>query len=126
MSILSFSQANYPKKIKLEGDTCVLITVPQLKIINQRLLQRRFLLAENDSVRNFNKEMIEFVKLKNIQIDSLLKLNVNYSLRLKNELDLNLQYSKDKQSLEDKLRRKKRYFWIGLGVSFLTGFLLAK
>lgn len=123
MSTLSFCQTNYPRKIKFDGDTCVIISIPQLKVINQRLLQRRYLMAENDSLRTYNFDLTRYIGIKNTQIDSLLKLNVDYRFRLENEMAVNLEYQKNKAALEDKIKRRKRLFWIGVGVSFLTGFL---
>lgn len=104
----------------------MVISVPQLKVINQRLLHRRYLITANDSLRTYCLDLTKYIGVKNTQIDSLLKLNVDYRLRLKNEMDLNIKYAEDKSSLENKIKRRKRMFWIGVGVSFLTGFLLAK
>lgn len=124
--MLSFCQTNYPRKIKFNGDTCVIISIPQLKVINQRLLQRRHLMAENDSLRTYNFDLTGYIGIKNTQIDSLLKLNVDYRFRLRNEMDLNLKYREDKSKLENKIKRKKRLFWVGVTSSFLIGFFLAK
>lgn len=126
MSTLSFCQTNYPRKIKFDGDTCVIISIPQLKVINHRLLHRRFLMEENDTLRVRYLDLTKFIQIKNIQIDSLLKLNVDYRFRLENEMAVNLEYQKNKAALEDKIKRRKRLFWIGVGVSFLTGFFIAK
>lgn len=126
MSTLSFCQTNYPRKIKFNGDTCAIISIPQLKVINQRLLQRRYLMVENDSLRTYNFDLTRYIGIKNTQIDSLLKLNVDYRFRLENEMAVNLEYQKNKAALEDKIKRRKQLFWIGVGVSFLTGFFIAK
>lgn len=126
MSTLSFCQTNYPRKIKFNGDTCAIISIPQLKVINQRLLQRRYLMVENDSLRTYNFDLTRYIGIKNTQIDSLLKLNVDYRFRLRNEMDLNLKYREDKSKLENKIKRKKRLFWVGVTSSFLIGFFLAK
>ena len=83
-------------------------------------------MEENDTLRVRYLDLTKFIQIKNIQIDSLLKLNVDYRFRLKNEMDLNIKYAEDKSSLENKIKRRKRMFWIGVGVGFLTGFLLAK
>lgn len=123
-STCGFCQKSYPRKIEVGGDTCVIITIPQVKVINQRLLHRRFLMEENDTLRVRYLDLTKFIQIKNIQIDSLLKLNVDYRFRLENEMAVNLEYQKNKVALEDKIKRRKRLFWISAGVGFLTGFLL--
>lgn len=80
-------------------------------------------MEENDTLRVRYLDLTKFIQIKNIQIDSLLKLNVDYRFRLENEMAVNLEYQKNKATLEDKIKRRKRLFWIGVGVSFLTGFL---
>ena len=81
-------------------------------------------MEENDTLRVRYLDLTKFIQIKNIQIDSLLKLNVDYRFRLENEMAVNLEYQKNKVALEDKIKRRKRLFWISAGVGFLTGFLL--
>lgn len=83
-------------------------------------------MEENDTLRVRYLDLTKFIQIKNIQIDSLLKLNVDYRFRLENEMDLNLKYREDKSKLENKIKRKKRLFWVGVTSSFLIGFFLAK
>jgi hypothetical protein len=83
-------------------------------------------MEENDTLRVRYLDLTKFIQIKNIQIDSLLKLNVDYRFRLRNEMDLNLKYREDKSKLENKIKRKKRLFWVGVTSSFLIGFFLAK
>ena len=83
-------------------------------------------MEENDTLRVRYLDLTKFIQIKNIQIDSLLKLNVDYRFRLENEMAVNLEYQKNKATLEDKIKRRKRLFWIGVSVSFLTGFFIAK
>lgn len=83
-------------------------------------------MEENDTLRVRYLDLTKFIQIKNIQIDSLLKLNVDYRFRLENEMAVNLEYQKNKATLEDKIKRRKRLFWIGVGVRFLTGFFIAK
>lgn len=83
-------------------------------------------MEENDTLRVRYLDLTKFIQIKNIQIDSLLKLNVDYRFRLENEMAVNLEYQKNKATLEDKIKRRKRLFWISVGVSFLTGFFIAK
>lgn len=75
-------------------------------------------MEENDTLRVRYLDLTKFIQIKNIQIDSLLKLNVDYRFRLENEMAVNLEYQKNKATLEDKIKRRKRLFWIGVGVSF--------
>lgn len=95
-STCGFCQKNYPRKIEVGGDTCVIITMPQVKVINHRLLHRRFLMEENDTLRVRYLDLTKFIQIKNIQIDGLLKLNVDYRFRLENEMAVNLEYQKTK------------------------------
>ena len=83
-------------------------------------------MEENDTLRVRYLDLTKFIQIKNIQIDGLLKLNVDYRFRLENEMAVNLEYQKNKATLEDKIKRRKRLFRIGVGVSFLTGFFIAK
>lgn len=83
-------------------------------------------MVENDSLRTYNFDLTRYIGIKNTQIDSLLKLNVDYRFRLRNEMDLNLKYREDKSRLENKIKRKKRLFWAGVASGFLIGFFLAK
>lgn len=64
-------------------------------------------MVENDSLRTYNFDLTRYIGIKNTQIDSLLKLNVDYRFRLRNEMDLNLKYREDKSKLENKVKRKK-------------------
>ena len=82
-------------------------------------------MEENDTLRVRYLDLTKFIQIKNIQIDSLLKLNADYRFRLE-KMAVNLEYQKNKATLEDKIKRRKRLFWIGVGVSFLTGFFIAK
>ncbi len=55
MSILSYSQKTFPKKIIINSDTLVLITVPQMREIN--LVYERFSIC--DTVRSLYKREIQ-------------------------------------------------------------------
>lgn len=79
----------------------------QVKTLNRRLLHRRYL-------------------IKNSQIDSLLKMTADDRVRIRNLLDANLQYERDKISLETKANRRKKWAWISGGIGLVLGFFLAR
>lgn len=64
-------------------------------------------MEENDTLRVRYLDLTKFIQIKNIQIDSLLKLNVDYRFRLENEMAVNLEYQKNKATLEDKIKTPK-------------------
>lgn len=126
MTTLSFSQENYPKKIKWGQDTCVLISFDQLKVINKRLLHRRYLLQLNDSLYQYLYKYRSVSTEKQILVDSLKQLSVFYRDKLNEFSREKTILADEKQQLIDKQKRQKKYFWIGLGLSFFTGILFAR
>ena len=124
--MFAFSQESYPRKIRLDGDTCVVISIPQLKVINSRLLERRYLKMAIDSLSVYASSLNSFIKVKNGQIDSIAKLASNYRFKLQNEMILNSKYREENIELKTNIKRKKRNFWIAIGLGFFTGFLLAR
>ena len=110
----------------MDGDTCVVISIPQLKVINSRLLERRYLKAAIDSLNVYTSRLNSFIEVKNGQIDSLASLASNYRFRLQNEMVLNSKYREDKIKLQNGLKKRKKSFWICVGASFLAGFFLAR
>lgn len=121
-----FCQKNYPRKIETEGDTCVLVTMDQVKTLNRRLLHRRYLMRELDTMKVYTLSLESYIMIKNSQIDSLLKITANDRVRIKNLLEVNLQYERDKISLKNKANRRKKWAWISGGVGVILGFFLAR
>lgn len=103
-----------------------MISIPQLKVINSRLLERRYLKVAIDSLNVYTSKLNDFIEAKNWQIDSVARLASNYRVRLKNEMMLNSKYREDKLKLETSLKRKKRNFWVAIGLGLVTGFFLAR
>lgn len=124
--MFAFSQESYPRKIRLDGDTCVVISIPQLKVINSRLLERRYLKVAIDSLNVYASSLNSFIEVKNRQIDSIAKLASNYRFKLQNEMILNSKYREENIELKTNIKRKKRNFWIAISLGFFTGFLLAR
>ncbi len=52
MSICSYSQTSYPKKIVLHGDTCVVILSSQLIKINYKLQYKNYLIEQNRQLQD--------------------------------------------------------------------------
>lgn len=104
----------------------MVISIPQLKVINSRLLERRYLKMAIDSLNVYASNMNSFIEVKNGQIDSIAKLASNYRFKLQNEMILNSKYRDDKIKLENGLKKRKKSFWICVGASFLVGFFLAR
>lgn len=103
-----------------------MISVPQLKVINSLLIERRYLKSAIDSLNVYASNLNAFIEEKNEQIDSLTSLASNYRFRLQNEMILNSKYREENIELKTNIKKKKRDFWIAMGLGFFTGFLLAR
>lgn len=79
-----------------------------------------------DSLNVYASSLNSFIEEKNGQIDSLAVLASNYRFRLQNEMVLNSKYREENIELKTNIKRKKRNFWIAIGLGFFTGFLLAR
>ena len=126
MSIFAFSQTNYPRKIKWERDTCVVITFDQLKVINQRLLHRRYLLKLNDSLSQYSFYLQRQLQAKDSLLVESAKIREKYCVIAKKLTEEYKTLAEERNKLIQQKKRRKKWTWIGVGVSFVTGFLLAK
>lgn len=79
-----------------------------------------------DSLSVYASNLNAFIEVKNGQIDSIAKLASNYRFKLQNEMILNSKYREENIELKTNIKRKKRNFWIAIGLGFFTGFLLAR
>ena len=79
-----------------------------------------------DSLNIYASNLNAFIEVKNGQIDSIAKLASNYRFKLQNEMILNSKYREENIELKTNIKRKKRNFWIAIGLGFFTGFLLAR
>lgn len=79
-----------------------------------------------DSLSVYAFSLNSFIEVKNGQIDSIAKLVSNYRFKLQNEMILNSKYREENIELKTNIKRKKRNFWIAIGLGFFTGFLLAR
>ena len=79
-----------------------------------------------DSLSVYASSLNSFIEVKNGQIDSIVKLASNYRFKLQNEMILNSKYREENIELKTNIKRKKRNFWIAIGLGFFTGFLLAR
>ena len=103
-----------------------MVTMDQVKTLNRRLLHRRYLMRELDTMKVYTLSLESYIMIKNSQIDSLLKITANDRVRIKNLLEVNLQYERDKISLKNKANRRKKWAWISGGVGVILGFFLAR
>lgn len=103
-----------------------MVTMDQVKTLNRRLLHRRYLMRELDTMRVYTLSLESYILIKNSQIDSLLKMTADDRVRIRNLLDANLQYERDKISLETKANRRKKWAWISGGIGLVLGFFLAR
>lgn len=79
-----------------------------------------------DSLNVYASNLNSFIEVKNGQIDSIAKLALNYRFKLQNEMILNSKYREENIELKTNIKKKKRNFWIAIGLGFFTGFLLAR
>ena len=83
-------------------------------------------MRELDTMRVYTLSLESYILIKNSQIDSLLKMTADDRVRIRNLLDANLQYERDKISLETKANRRKKWAWISGGIGLVLGFFLAR
>lgn len=83
-------------------------------------------MRELDTMRVYTLSLESYILIKNSQIDSLLKMTADDRVRIKNLLEANLQYERDKISLETKANRRKKWAWISGGIGLVLGFFLAR
>ena len=128
MTLYSYSQSTYPKRMLIDGDTVVAITVEQSKKVNKTFLEKNYYKTVTESLgkkvtlleMNSNIDYIIINKLK-VQIDNL------------NLIISNKQKAMDKQK-EDldatdrelkKSKRKNRFKKVGLGMSIAANIVLS-
>ncbi len=119
---------SYPKKIVLQGDTCIVITSSQLIAINYKLQYKNYLIKQNN---NLHKK-VEIYQLSDVKKDSLI---LRQQLLLKN-YDENIVFqlaemkvlANDNASLRAKVEKQKKvtkFLVIGGAVlAFVTGLLV--
>lgn len=116
----AISQEPYPKKLIIEGDTLVGITIPQLGIINKSLVERELFKMEIKSLNSIlelkDKKLSEF-SLQIIKQDTMInryQVQADYYQRIYKEQLLVISET------QKKALRQKRLAWtiggIGIGV----------
>lgn len=126
MGLSSFSQENYPRRIEWRGDTLCLITIPQVKKINERLTERRYYRDLSDSLSFYNSYLRDYIYTQNENIRNLLSLDSISRERQREILSLYNSTLEERNKLYEKDKRKKRWIWIGTGIGIITGFLLGR
>lgn len=127
MSTSCFSQIGYPKKIVLNGDTVIAVTVPQMKKINLTRVQldeARLLLKNTkeqlvirDTFRQRDTAYIFMLEERRKTQDSLIARQVIVNrISEKNYNDINAKYQKS---------RKKNWIFGGSAGIFLFGLIFS-
>lgn len=121
----AISQEPYPKKLIIEGDTLVGITIPQLGIINKSLIERDLFKLEIKSLNSIldlkDKKLSEFSMqlTKQDTIINRYQVQVDYYQKIYKEQSLIIA------EVQKKALRQKRLAWtiggigIGIGVAGL-------
>ena len=122
MNISGFCQTNYPAKIVWNNDTCVIISIPQLRLINQRLLQRRYLLTQCDSLSIYTEKLKDLIWKKDTMIKSFNNLIASYSEKLDLQIKMNAMYQKEINQLRVSNKKRGAWIWKGVIVGFGVGF----
>lgn len=128
MSIFAFCQTNYPAKIVWNNDTCVVISIPQLRLLNQKLLHRHYLLSQRDSLSVYTEKLKDLIWERDTALSSYRDLIISYTEKLNFQIRMNETYQRDIAAL--KLSNKKRGAWIwkgamlGFGAGLLTFFII--
>ena len=126
IALLSFSQENYPRRIELKGDTLCLITIPQVRKINERLLERRYFRSLSDSLLLYQNYLRDQLQIQNHHINELLSLDSISRERQREILSRYNSLFQEKETLSERNKRKRKWIWIGTGIGLITGFILGK
>lgn len=115
----SYSQTTYPKQTVLDGDTIVLVSIEQVKLINYTFLS----LEECKSLNRSYIKQIENYKFKCDRQDALiynLRSQVDTSKKLQGEQESSIKLlEENKGKLERKLRLSKttRVIYTSIGIA---------
>lgn len=113
---LNFCQTLYPKKQIIQGDTVVVITPNQLKIVNGIIQERNGyktqIVPQYEQLVSEQDSLIQVLNLKVVDWEQINATNQSIisSLNLQNE---------------EVLRQKRRDYWIVGGVCVSIGFITA-
>ena len=124
MTILSYSQNSYPRKLILESDTVIVISEPQLKKINEYLLRYEKLNLYNDSLISILNTQKTILDKRNVLNELLNKRNSDLLIQNADLIKLNSTNNKIqeyyKKELKVKNRKKTIAFFGGLTLGIAT------
>jgi len=127
IATLSYSQTTYPRKIILDGDTLVAVTIEQMKVINKTFIHDSYQqivvdsLGEQIVLLNAKIENNQLIyENQKIQIDNLDQIINNQQL-INNRLEENLNQTLSELKVQ---RRKRVIVQLGLSISTVINIVL--
>ena len=125
ISISSFCQNSYPRKIVFDGDTCIALNIDQTIKLNYKLSRKQFLESQYLIITDQNEEYLKMIHDLSKQVNERDKLISKYEQQSSKINELILEEQNKNQLLQKKIRNKKRWEAIMLGaIGALTGALL--
>lgn len=121
MSLLSFSQNSYPKKVLIDGDSVVVLNYDNLRKINVVIERERF---QREEIKNLDS----LISIK----DCMLYATNKNVVDLKKEIDLYQQIVRNREELvshkdlllrQERKKRWKRIIYIS-STTLVSGFLI--
>jgi hypothetical protein len=108
MSTCLYSQTNYPKKIIIKNDTCILITSSQLIKINYKLQYKNYLVDQNRDLKLEALCYKSFLIQKDTIIANQKKILLDYDNNAQKQLNQLEQLAIKNSELNHKLTKKKK------------------
>lgn len=105
---MSFSQSRYPRKLVIEGDTVVAITIPQLVRSNEIMLWARQCEEEKDTLLNQLDLSDSIIRCQNIQLGTFKRLEQGYQLEVLMKDSIVRIQSKELVQANKEIRKQKR------------------
>jgi len=124
MGTLAFCQSGYPKKVIYNDDTVVLITISQIKIVNNTKIERDKLKKDNHTLRTKCDSLIENCD----NLTSIYKENyeLEQKINIKNKKAISSYKDNEKdwkQMVKNEKRKGNKKALGGVLIGFLLGVL---
>lgn len=105
---MSFSQSRYPRKLVIEGDTVVAITITQLVRSNEIMLWARQCEEEKDTLLNQLDLSDSIIRCQNIQLGTFKRLEQGYQQEVLMKDSIVGIQSKELIQVNKEIRKQKR------------------
>ena len=105
---MSFSQNRYPRKLVIEGDTVVAITIPQMLRANEIMLWARQCEEEKDTLLNQLDLSDSIIRCQDIQLGTFKRLEQGYQHEVLMKDSISNIKSKEIGLLNKEIRKQKR------------------